>query len=224
MSVWSSLSRPGRLSHQSESRNVNKLDLVFPLDKQSLKLHGAQVTSFLCSESIFLWPSTEILPTIWTWLANWNLATCRLKNILPPKTKKSLNRAFILPYFNYCNQVWHHCGKRNTAKIEKVNQRALRYIIKNKSASHQDLLRRIRLPSMETRRIQGMLLTISNCISDKVPSGIRDLITLHSCKDNCQHDYILSLPKINATKYGLISWRYFAAKKWNEPTKKWYWN
>ena len=37
----------------------------------------------------------------------------RLKNILPLKTKESLYRAFKLPYFNYCNQVWHHCGKRN---------------------------------------------------------------------------------------------------------------
>ena len=38
----------------------------------------------------------------------------RLKNILPLKTKESLYRGFILPYFNYCNQIWHHCGKRNT--------------------------------------------------------------------------------------------------------------
>jgi len=69
---------------------------------------------------------------------------------------------------------------------------------------------------METRRIQGMLLTINNCISDKTPSAIRDLITLRSPKYNLQHDYILSLPKINTTDYGLRSWRYFAAKKWNE--------
>ena len=33
----------------------------------------------------------------------------RLKNILPLKTKESLYRAFIPPYLNYCNQVWHHC-------------------------------------------------------------------------------------------------------------------
>ena len=93
----------------------------------------------------------------------------RLKNILPLKTKESLYRAFILPYFNHCNQVWHHCGKRNTAKIEKVNERALRYIFKDKCVSHQDLLGRIKLPSLKTRRIQDMLLTINNSISDKAP-------------------------------------------------------
>ena len=138
--------------------------------------------------------------------------------ILPLRTKESLYRVFILTYFDYCNQVWHHCGKRNTAKIEKVNERALRYIFNDKSASYQDLLERIRLPSLETQRIQDMLLTINNSISDKAPPAIRDLITLHvrSSKYNLWHDYILSLPKVNMTKYSLKSWRYFAAKKWNE--------
>ena len=69
---------------------------------------------------------------------------------------------------------------------------------------------------METRRIQDMLLTINNSISDKAPAAIRDLITLRSSKYILRHDYILSLPKVNRTKYGLKSWRYFAAKKWNE--------
>ena len=61
-----------------------------------------------------------------------------------------------------------------------------------------------------------MLLTINNSILDKAPPIIRDLITLGSSKYNLQHDFILSLPKVNTTKYGLKSWRYFVAKKWNE--------
>ena len=69
----------------------------------------------------------------------------RLKNILPLKTKESLYRSFILPNFYYCNQVWHHCRKRNTVKIEKVNERALRYVYNDKHASYQHLLERIRL-------------------------------------------------------------------------------
>ena len=96
------------------------------------------------------------------------------------------------------------------------SERALRYIFKDKITSYQDLLQRIRLPSMETRRIQDMLLTIKNSISDKAPPPIRDLITLRSAKYTLRNDYILSLPKVNSTKYSLILWRYFAAEKWNE--------
>ena len=52
----------------------------------------------------------------------------RLKNILSVKTKKSLYRSFVLPYFYYCSQVWHHCGKRNTNKLEKVRGPCFMYI------------------------------------------------------------------------------------------------
>ena len=71
---------------------------------------------------------------------------------------------------------------------------------------------------METQRIQDMLWTINNGMSDKAPPAIRDLITLRSTKCELRHDDILSLPKVNTTKYGLKSWRYFAAKIWNELT------
>ena len=74
--------------------------------------------------------------------------------------------------------------------------------------------------SVEVAEHQDMLLTIKNSISqlisDKAPPAIRDLITLRSSKYNLPHDYILSLPKVNTTQYGLKSWRYFSAKKWNE--------
>ena len=63
---------------------------------------------------------------------------------------------------------------------------------------------------------QDMLLTINNSISEKAPPAIRDLITSRSSKSNLPHDYILSLPKVNTTQYGLKSWRYFSAKKWKE--------
>ena len=46
----------------------------------------------------------------------------RLKNILSLKTKESLYRSFILPNIYYCNQVWHHCGKRNTIKSIKSTE------------------------------------------------------------------------------------------------------
>lgn len=142
-----------------------------------------------------------------------NALNNRLNNILPLKTKKSLYRSFILPNFYYCNQVWHHCGKRNTAKIEKLNERALRYAYNDKHAFYQHLLERIRLPSMESRRIQDMLLTIHNSISNKAPREIRNLSNLRSFKYNlsAKNMFYLYL-KLTLLK----SWRYFAAKKWNE--------
>ena len=88
----------------------------------------------------------------------------RLKNVLPCKTKEALYRAFILPHFDYCSQIWHHCGARNTKKLERVNERALRSVYKDKNNSYDRLLNWSGLHStLEGRRIQDMLITINSC-------------------------------------------------------------
>ena len=140
----------------------------------------------------------------------------RLKNILPLKTKQSLYRSFILPHFYYCSHVWHHCGKRNTRKLEKVNERTLRYVFKDKISSYEQLLKRMSSQTLQNRRIQDMLCTINNCLSNKAPPSIKNLVSLRSCSYNLRGDNMLALPKVNTTKYGLKSWRYFATKIWND--------
>ena len=108
----------------------------------------------------------------------------RLESILSLKTKESLYRSLILPNFYHCNHVWYHCGKRNTTKIEKVNERALRYVYNDKTCILSASLGKDKTTSMESRRIQDMLSTIHNSISNKAPQAIRNLINLRSFKYN----------------------------------------
>jgi hypothetical protein len=100
----------------------------------------------------------------------------RLKNVLPCNAKEALYRAFILPHFDYCSQIWHHCGARNTKKLERVNERALRYVCKEKTIPYDRLLNLIRLHgTLEDRRIQDMLITVNRCFQIRVPIPIANL-------------------------------------------------
>ena len=140
----------------------------------------------------------------------------RLKNVLPCKTKEALYRAFILPHFDYCSQIWHHCGARNTKKLERVNERALRLVYKDKNNSYDRLLSWIGLHStLEGRRIQDMLITINSCFQERAPTPIANLFKIKDTKYNLRGTNMLSLPKVRSTKHGLRSFRYFAAKTWN---------
>ena len=140
----------------------------------------------------------------------------RLKNILPYKTKEALYRAFIFPNFFYCSQVWHHYGARSTTKLEKVNERALSIIYKDNSTSYHTLLKWIGLhSSLETRRIQDMLVTINSCFQERAPASINRLINVRTSNYNLRGVNVLSLPKVNSTKYGLKCFCYYAAKQWN---------
>ena len=51
--------------------------------------------------------------------------------------KHSIYYSFIMSNFNYCPLVWHFCGETNTKKIEKIQERALRFIYNEYTSSYE---------------------------------------------------------------------------------------
>ena len=50
---------------------------------------------------------------------------------------------------------------------------------------------------------------------NRAPKSIKKLIPLHKSKYDLRGDNVLLIPKVNTTKKGLKSWRYFAPWQWN---------
>ena len=67
----------------------------------------------------------------------------RMKKILPFDTRMNLYRAFIVPYFNYRAETWHFCSKRASDKLEKINERALRFVYRDNNSSYEMLLKKV---------------------------------------------------------------------------------
>jgi len=132
----------------------------------------------------------------------------RLKKILPFELRLDIYRAFIAPHFNYYSESWHHCGKRGCAKLEKINERALRFATQEKSTTYETLLKQLNLLSPLNQRIVKMATGVYKAIRGyKVQRGIGEL--LHERSTNyLRGKHILELPKVNTTTHGLKSWRY----------------
>ena len=78
-----------------------------------------------------------------------------------------------------------NCGARNTKKLERVNQRALQFVYKDKKSSYDRSLNWIGLHSiLERRRIQDMLITINSCFQEKAPTPIVNLLKVKDTKYN----------------------------------------
>ena len=61
-----------------------------------------------------------------------------------------------------------------------------------------------------------MLNTVFGAIGNgNVPTSISELLTARNFNYTLRGDAILKLPKVNSTKYGIKSWRYQAARLWN---------
>ena len=67
-------------------------------------------------------------------------------------------RSFIMSNFNFCSLVWHACGVKNTRKLEKLQERALRFVYLDKVSSYDDLLTNANLTILHLGRL-NMLAT-----------------------------------------------------------------
>ena len=56
------------------------------------------------------------------------------------KLWEHLYRAFIAPHFNYCAESWHFCSKCLTEKLEKLKERALRFVYQDKTSAFETLV------------------------------------------------------------------------------------
>ena len=120
----------------------------------------------------------------------------RLKKILPFELRIDIYRAFIAPHFNYCSESWHHCGKRGCAKLEKINERALRFVTLDKSTTYETLLKQLNLLSPLNQRIVKMVTAVYKAIHGyKVPRGIGELLHERSTNIILEENTSLSYPK-----------------------------
>ena len=97
-----------------------------------------------------------------------------MKKILPFETRKCLYLAFIIPHFNYCSETWHFCNTSAIAKLEKVNERALRFVFNEKQRPYSELLNKIGLLSHENQRLAKIVCTVFNVINNEhAPKSIK---------------------------------------------------
>jgi len=132
----------------------------------------------------------------------------RLNKLISRETMFKLYTAFIIPHFYYCSSVWHFCGARNTEKLDTLNKRILRFILKDYRSSYSQLLEKINLTSLRNKWLQSTCMLIvlykSLFVTD-YPNYMRDMFTLRAVNYNLRGNYILSLPKPRTTTYGLNS-------------------
>ena len=78
----------------------------------------------------------------------------------------TIYHSYIMSNFNYCPVVCHFCGESNTKKMEKIQERALRFIYEDFNSDYDTLLLKSGLPSLKIRRLRMMAIEISKSFSN----------------------------------------------------------
>ena len=78
----------------------------------------------------------------------------RLGRFLTKQGKLIIYNSFIASNFSYCPLAWHFCSVSSTNKLEKVQERALRFINNDFSSPINDLLKSTNTQPLHVRRLK----------------------------------------------------------------------
>ena len=92
-----------------------------------------------------------------------DLTICRLKNILSFRSKLCLYNSFIMSHFHYRSSIWHHFLKSDSKKLDRLHERALRYLNSDESSQTSTPCDRVGY-SLVDRRIQNLLIIVFKTI------------------------------------------------------------
>ena len=86
--------------------------------------------------------------------------------------------SFILSNFNYCPVTWHFCSEKNTKKMEKIQERALRFIYNDYVLNYEELLEKSKMPSLKVRRLRSIAIETFKIIHKESPIYLHDLVNI----------------------------------------------
>ncbi len=80
--------------------------------------------------------------------------TCRaFRNVFNIEEREVIQNTFVLANFNYCPIVWLFCDKASICKMEKTQERALRFLLNDKKSSYFTLPEKIRQTTLHLKCI-----------------------------------------------------------------------
>ena len=140
----------------------------------------------------------------------------RLGRYLDRLSKLTIFHTFFLSNFNFCPLAWHFCTDKNSKKLEKVQERALRFVYDDYTSSYINLLEKALVPSLQIRRIRTMALETYKIVNKLAPVCLHDLVNVKNSKYAFRYSNILDVPEVRTTRYDKKSFMFAAATLWND--------
>ena len=107
------------------------------------------------------------------------------------------------------------CGKTNLNKLEKLQERALRFVFRDTTSSYESLLERGNFLPFSAYWIRCLGIEMYKCFHGLNPDYLNKLFKQSSTKYNLRDSWLLEQPKFNTFSYGQRSFRYYGSKLWN---------
>ena len=123
-----------------------------------------------------------------------------LCNLISTKAKLQLYKSAVLPYLTYCHLTRYFCRASDARKLERLQERDLRAVYKDKNGSYSQLLERAKLPTLANRRLQDICIPMYKVKHRLCPNRTCNIFSDQTSAHNLrQSDF--STPRNNTVTY-----------------------
>ena len=152
---------------------------------------------------------------IWKKAAKQVNALCRLIKCLPLELKLKIYQSFIFSNFRYCCLVWHFCAKSGNRKLEKIQERALRFVDNDFVSTYDELLMKSTSSSVLGMCLKAMAIEIYKSLHDLNPRYIQNLLSVKETTHSLRNNQILERKPFRTITHGFRSFIYQSAVIWD---------
>ena len=141
----------------------------------------------------------------------------RIGKYLNTDCRIAMYKSFISSNFSYCPVSWIFYRKRNPDKLEKLQERALRFIFFDYASPYRELLKHGQFLSLSALRIRYLAIEMDKCVHGLNPPYLNELFKSKDTSYHFRDSNRLQQPEFQTVRYGFKSFPYYGSKLWNAP-------
>ena len=139
----------------------------------------------------------------------------RLTGLLDLASRKAIYTSFISSNFNYCPLVWFFTIRDSINKIQKLQERALRFVLKDSTSDYETLLSKSDFDSFRISSVKTMAVEIYKILNGMGPEYLSTLFSKSNVPYQLRDGNKLTQPLKRTTTFGIKSLVYFGTHLWN---------
>ena len=111
--------------------------------------------------------------------------------------------------------MWYFTTAKQLDKMEKIHERALKFVTDDYDSSNETLLNTTEMANMRVRQMQNLCIEIYKTLANMNPPYMQELLEKGSSSYSTRRPYDLTVPRVNQTSFGSRSIKFEGAKLWN---------